>query len=1202
MPEFVHLHLHSEYSLLDSTCRIRDIPKAAAAAGQTAVALTDHGVLYGAVAFYRACLAEGIHPIIGCEIRIAPPSRFDSPGQASDDGHLVLLVENEIGYRNLIALVSSSFTESPAPHPHVDIERLRRHSEGLIALSGCMSGEIPQKLLHGDWDGAQEAALRYADLFGPEHFYLELQDHGTLEQKRICTALLSLSEKTGIPIVATNNVHYLRREDAPIQAALLCIQTGQTLQDGRQLGFDTDEYYLKTGEEIAALFSHAPQAVENTAAIARRCRFDFTFDQTFLPRFRPEDGSEPAAFLRKLARQGLARRIALGELHFDEVHSAECYGERMEYELSVIHSMGYDEYYLIVWDFVHYARTHHIPTGPGRGSGAGSLVAFLIGITEVDSIRYGLLFERFLNPERISMPDFDIDFCDEKREKVIEYVMERYGRDHVSQIITFGTMAARAVLRDVGRVLEIPHADVDAIARMVPQRPGITLATLMKRREIQQRYQTEPAIRRLLDLSLALEGMPRHISVHAAGVVITDQPIHHYVPLAESGGTTVTQYDMDTIAALGLLKFDFLGLRYLTVLEDTENQIKAENPSFSLEKIPQNDPATYALLTEGKTEGVFQLESHGMRQMLGMLCPHCIEDLMVAIALYRPGPMDSIPRYLAGRKDPESVVYTIPALREILGETYGCMVYQEQVMQICRKIAGYSFGQADLVRKAMSKKKADVMERERETFLAGAAAGGIEPATARALFDEMAGFASYAFNKSHAAAYALTAYRTAYCKANHRQAYMAALLTSVFDSLPKMAQYITDCERAGIPLLPPDINQSEIHFRAQEQGIRFGLAAIRGIGVSFASSVMTARGDRPFASFLDFLRRMPPRELSTRVLDSLIRTGCFDSMGINRRRLIEFYPRALESVQHPSGGHVEGQIGMFDHPAEAETVSAELSIPEAEDYSLREKLTMEKQFSGFCFSGHWMDDYRRHIEAAHATPIADILAAETNEADLPSEENGFDAKPSFTVAGLLTRCSEKRTRKGETMAFLTLEDRFAEIGVLLFPAVYSAYASLLKTDAALLVQGDLIWREGEPPKIAARALLPLLSNDAAQAAGASLPLLPVPPHRPTPAPMATAAASQNKSAAPQLTSPQIRESRSAPPTPSRLYLRLPDLEGQAFRKVDNLLTIFDGPLPVCYYSMATKKYYARTQSGVMLCPAVQRELRDLLGEENVVLR
>ena len=910
MSRFVHLHLHSEYSLLDGACRISEIPEAAKAAGHTAVALTDHGVLYGAVAFYRACKAAGIKPIVGCEVYVAERSRFSREGRVDASGnHLVLLVENETGYRNLIRLVSKSFTEGFYAKPRIDLDLLRSHHEGLIALSACMAGAVPRAILAGDMEGAVKAAETLNGIFGAGNFYLELQDHRLQNDQMICRGIRTVAERTGIPTVATNDVHYLRRADAETQEILVCVGTGRTVGEGRMSGFETDEFYYKSTEEMERLFPDNPDAIENSARIADRCNFDFTFGKYTLPSLPETDGITHRDELRAYALRGLDERAARGEIDFSD-HPKEEYLSRIDYELSVIDRMGFNEYYLIVRDFVIYAKTHGIPVGPGRGSGAGSLVAYCVGITEVNSLRFNLLFERFLNPERISMPDFDIDFSDEKRDRVIAYVKEKYGEDHVSQIVTFGTLAPRAAVRDVGRVLGMSYADVDRVAARIGGTDD-TIADALKRPELAELYASSEEVRRLIDAATKVEGMPRHASTHAAGVVITKEPVSEYVPLAVSGDVVVTQFDMDTVALLGLVKFDFLGIRYLSVIEETEGMIRRRHPDFDLARIDYDDPAIYKMISAGQTLGVFQLEKSGMRQVLRRLRPTCFEDLIAVIALYRPGPMDQIDTFIRRKHGEEPITYEIPALEQVLDVTYGCIVYQEQVMQIFRLLADYSLARADLVRRAISKKKADVLEKERADFLSGTARHGIDPDRAKKLFDEIAAFADYAFNRNHAAAYAMLVYRTAYLKAKYPREYMAALMSSVLGRADKLAEYAAECARQGIRVLPPDIATGETGFSVSREGIRFGLLAVKGVGKQFLDAVIAERERRPFADFADFVRRMSGRELNRRQVEALIKCGALDCFGETRRTLVASCEDLIAAEQMKARSTLSGQIDFF---------------------------------------------------------------------------------------------------------------------------------------------------------------------------------------------------------------------------------------------------------------------------------------------------
>ena len=845
---FTHLHLHTEYSLLDGACRIEGLMQRVKALGQTAVAITDHGVMYGCVDFYKAAKKAGVKPIIGCEVYVATRTRFDKVNRIDGSNHLVLLCKNETGYKNLIKMVSAGFTEGFYNKPRVDHELLEEYHEGLICLSACLAGEIPQALLAGDYEKAKNLARYYEDLFGKGNYYIEIQDHGLDEQRTVLPLLVRLSRETGIPLVATNDAHYLEKEDSRMQHILICIQTNKTVNDDDVLEFGTDEFYVKSTDEMYELFSAWPEACENTSRIAEMCSFDFEFGVTKLPYFVAPDGMDNKEYFVKLCRDGLLRRYG--------ADVPEDIRARLDYEISIIDRMGYINYYLIVFDFINYAKSQGIPVGPGRGSGAGSLAAYCVGITNIDPIKYNLLFERFLNPERVSMPDFDIDFCYERRQEVIDYVIRKYGADHVAQIVTFGTMAARAAIRDVGRVLDMPYGTVDGIAKLVPMEPKMTLTKALSiARELKARYDADPQVKELIDMSLKLEGMPRHASTHAAGVVITREAADEYVPLATNDGNPVTQFTMTTIEELGLLKMDFLGLRTLTVIDDAEKMIRKREPGFSMDAVPYDDQRVYAMLNAGETEGVFQMESGGMTQAVMGLQSKSLEDIIAIISLYRPGPMESIPTYIANRHNPGNVKYKTPQLEHILDVTNGCIVYQEQVMQICRELAGFSYGQADLVRRAMSKKKHDVMEKERQHFVhgntepghecAGCVANGISEAVANAIFDDMSSFASYAFNKAHAAAYAVVAYQTAYLKRHYPREFMAALLTSVLDNTGKVIEYTAECQRMGIRVLPPDINASDAGFTVEGKDIRFGLLALKNVGRNLIATVVRERSGTP---------------------------------------------------------------------------------------------------------------------------------------------------------------------------------------------------------------------------------------------------------------------------------------------------------------------------------------------------------------------
>ena len=1172
MNRFVHLHLHSEYSLLDGACRIKDIPARVKECGQDAVAITDHGVMYGVVAFWEACQKEGIKPIIGCEVYVAPDSRFDkSLGADGYADHLVLLCENMMGYRNLMEMVSLSFTEGFYNKPRVDEELLRKHSEGLIALSACLGGRIPRLLTKGDAEGARAVARRYAEIFGTDHFYIELQDHGMTEQKDILPMLVSLARDLDLPLVATNDCHYLRRRDAQTQAVLMCIQTNTTVDAGRPAAFATDELYLKDANEMEMLFRAYPDAIENTRRIADRCDVSFDFSTTYLPKFKCPGGISSVEHLRALAYAGLEKKITNGRIAFAK-YSKEDYLSRMEYELSVIDQMGYADYFLIVQDYVNYAKSKDIPVGPGRGSGAGSLVAFALSITEVDPMVFDLLFERFLNPERVSMPDFDIDFCYNRRDEVISYVEEKYGRDHVSQIVTFGTLAARAAIRDVGRALGMSYQDVDVVARAVPQELNITISMALKMPDLKNQYENSPAVKRLVDTAMALEGMPRNISIHAAGVVITDHPISSYVPLSVSNGTVVTQFDMDTVAKLGLLKFDFLALRYLTIIHDAEKLIKDQNPSFEMEKIPLDDADTFRLISSGKTSGVFQLESGGMRQMLSGLCPERLDDIIAAIALYRPGPMDSIPTFIECRHHPEKVTYATPLLEPILHSTYGCVVYQEQVMNIFRQIAGYTFGHADIVRRAMSKKKAAVLLSERDAFVSGAKERGVEQAVAERLFEDMESFANYAFNKSHAAAYAVISYRSAYLKCHYPQAYFSALLTSVLGNQTKIAEYIDEASSRGIRVLPPDINESRIHFSVSGKDIRFGLLALKNVGRQFLEKILEERRHGVFTSFEDFVNRMPSKELNKRMVESLIKAGTFDRLGVYRSRLLAVYERLLEQVAEKGRNNLDGQLDIFSMLGAAEApIATAMEYPDIPELGVREKLLLEKDAAGMYFSGNMLDEYSKHLEVLHAESIADYVGEDADPTD----------KARVSFAGMITSVTTKTTKNGERMAFFTLEDRFAEIECLAFARKYAEASYLIQPDTGVFVSGNLSLREDEAPKLLINNIEELIENKRFKESN----IKPVVPEKKP--------VEEKKPIAPKQEAPKD--------TPRRLFLRVPSQSDTRYFKALNLCELFEGDFPVFFY-FADEKRYERDPLGVAVSDYVLRQLRDLLGEENVILK
>ncbi len=1188
MGSFVHLHLHSEYSLLDGACRVSDIPKAAKLAGHNAVAITDHGVMYGVVEFYKACKAEGIKPIIGCEVYVARRSMYDREKEYdAGSSHLVLLVKNKTGWDNLIYLVSKAYTDGFYSRPRIDTDLLEKHTEGLVCLSACLAGYIPRCIIAGEYEKAEEYALRLDKAFGRGNFYLEIQDHGLRDDDVVNAGVRQISEKTGIPMVATNDVHYIKKADSETQAILMCIQTNNVITDGRPIGFETDEFYYKNTAEMEKLFRDYEGACENTQRIADMCEFDFEFGKTKLPRYKPEDGSHPDEYLKKLAYAGLESRISRGHIVLDEKHNRQAYEERIEYELSVIAKMGYSEYYLVVWDFVNYSKSKGIPVGPGRGSGAGSIVAYLVGITDVDSIRFNLLFERFLNPERVSMPDFDIDFCYDRRDEAISYVREKYGEDHTSQIVTFGTLAARAAVRDVGRALGMSYSDVDAVAKLIPQEPGMSLRKALESPALKEMYDGDAEVRKLIDTAAALEGMPRHASTHAAGVVITEHPLTTYVPIAVNNGVTVTQFDMDTIAELGLLKFDFLALRYLTIINNAELQIREANPDFDLTKVDINDRATYEAISQGKCDGVFQLESAGMRQMLTQLKPRCLDDIIAAIALYRPGPMDSIPKYIEARHDPSKIHYCTPKLAPILDVTYGCIVYQEQVMQIFREIAGYSFGHADVVRRAISKKKQSVLDGERQAFIDGAVKQGIAETDAVALFEDIVSFANYAFNKSHAAAYAVLSFRTAYLKTHYPREYVSALLTSVMSSTDKLSEYIADCAKQNIRILPPDINKSRGDFRVEGDSIRFGLTALKSIGGSLIGRIVDERSrGGEFTDVDDFIERVRETDINKRQLETLIKSGALDSLGVRRSQLMAVYESLLDK-KLISSAVVDGQIGMFDIAPKSEMPKAErIVFPDIPEFSARKKLALEKESCGLYLTGHVLDDYTVHSEKIRPTKIADIRAAFAEEDDsdaadgkrisLKTDNSG---KTRVTLVGAVSKRTNKNTKNGEQMAFVMLEDRTSSIELLIFPKVLAKFGHLLNYDSVIAVSGTVSVREDEDVKILVDRIIGLVADSQTEELEQAETLSPV-KYEPKPSKQAE---------------PEVKKEKS------KVFIRVPSTDSPEYRRTQALCSIFEGYTPAQFYSVATGEYL---KPPVMIDARqfVLDEIAEIVGRENLVVR
>ncbi|MDO5125699.1 MAG: DNA polymerase III subunit alpha [Ruminococcus sp.] len=1049
MTDFVHLHVHSEYSLLDGACRIKELVSRVKSMGQTACAVTDHGNMFAAVEFYNECKAQGIKPIIGCEVYVAPRTRFDKVNKIDTSPyHLVLLCKNNIGYQNLIKMVSMGYTEGFYNRPRIDIQLLEKYHDGLICLSACLAGEIPRKLSVGDYEGAKETALKYQQIFGEDNYYIEIQNHKFADQQRIIPLLIRLSNETGIPLVATNDAHYINKSDAKAQRVLVCISTATTIDDPNKLEFPTEEFYVKSGDEMLELFPNQPQAVENTVKIAEQCEIEFEFGKTQLPYFHIDGIDDNEQYLRDMCRNGLYKRYGKP--------TREAF-ERMEYELSIITQMGYTDYYLIVWDFINYAKNQGIPVGCGRGSGAGSLCAYCIGITGIDPLKYNLLFERFLNPERVSMPDFDIDFCMEGRQQVIDYVVRKYGSDHVAQIVTFGTLAAKAAVRDVARAMGLSYQTGDTVSKAIPR--GLTLSECIEKvPEIKKLYQGDAKIHELLDTAIKVEGMPRNASTHAAGVVITKEPVDHYVPLYCRDGQVSTQYTMTVLERLGLLKIDFLGLRNLTIINHCQKQVQKKNPDFNIENIPLDDKQVYEMLSQGKTEGVFQFESAGMTSTIMKLRPTGIEDLIAVISLYRPGPMDSIPTYIKNRHNPDLVTYKHPLLKGILDVTYGCIVYQEQVMQIFRTLAGYSYGRADIVRRAMSKKKHDVLANERKAFVygekgqcVGAVANGVPEKVANEIFDEMSSFASYAFNKSHAAAYATISYQTAYLKCHYYKEYMAALMTiSLLDSTDKLLSYTADVKRNNVRLLPLDINKSCRGFVAENDGIRFALLAVKSLGEGAIASIIRERETKgEFRSLQDFCSRMTGRDMQVRTCEALIKSGAFDCFPNNRHEMLNACERLMQSATQENRLNLDGQLDFFG--GTVQETAMETVIDSCEEFPYKKLLEFEHEAVGMYISGHPLDEFESVI---------------LENADGKSFKDGDYVE----VVAMLTHKRVIKTKNGAMMCFATCEDKFGSIEVLVFPMIYDAVSGLLKDSAVLHIRSKISLGDDEPPKLIAELI------------------------------------------------------------------------------------------------------------------------------------
>jgi len=1188
---FTHLHLHTEYSLLDGACRIPKLVERIKALGMTSCAITDHGVMYGCIDFYSAMKDAGIKPIIGCEVYVCR-DRLDKSAANREYSHLILLCENNTGYQNLMKLVSEGFLTGYYYRPRIDYNLIRQHSEGLICLSACLSGDLPKLLLQGRYDDAEAYVREMQDIFGEKNFYVEIMDHGIREEKIVMPRLISLAREMNVPLVATNDCHYLEEKDADAQEVLLCIQTGKTLDDANRMRMDTRQLYVKSEDEMRALFAACPDAVDRTQEIADRCNVEFEFGVTRLPHYPVPAGETALSMLTRLTHEGLRER-------YPDAKETDEPWQRLNYELNVISSMGYVDYFLIVWDFIRYAKSQGIMVGPGRGSGAGSIVAYSLGITMLDPLKYQLLFERFLNPERVSMPDIDVDFCYERRQEVIDYVARKYGADHVSQIITFGTWQAKGCIRDVGRVLGMSYQDTDAVAKAIPFDLGMTLEKALTLSPLlKTMYDEQPEVHRLIDTAMTLEGMPRHASTHAAGVLITGKPVMEYVPLQRNDEVITTQYPMGTIERLGLLKMDFLGLRTLTVIRDTLDMLREQGIDMKPEDIPRDDPAVYEMISAGDTDGVFQLEGGGMRTFLTNMKPTCFEDIIAAISLYRPGPMESIPRYIQGKQNPSSIHYETEKLRPILDFTYGCMVYQEQVMQIVRDLAGYSYGRSDLVRRAMAKKKHKVMAQEREYFIhgklnddgtidvPGCVRNGVPEEVASHLYDEMTAFASYAFNKSHAAAYAVVCIETAWLKRYHPVPFMAAILNSVYGNPAKIAAYIQYCRSRGIAILPPDVNRSQWKFTVAKApdgqlGILFGLGAVKTVGQGAVDAIIRERKNGAYRDIFDFCRRIDTSECNKRVVESLIKAGAFDGMGGNRPQLMAVFESAMDANSSLRKQTVDGQISLFDMAfGGAPLVQENHTLPNLPDYPLRQRLALEKEIAGVYITGHPLDDYR-DVLGKLPFSTADLDGLEERE------DRGLSLDGQIVdMGGILTEVKGKATKKGAYMGFITLEDLTGQIECLVFPKVYERYQGMMAVDDLVVLHGRLSIREEEAPKLLVEKLIPLEAWHPEESA----PAVPMEQStaRPVPPPK------RHTSEAPKLT-----DAQAAAKAPRKLYLRLnrPQMDAAS-----SVLSLYPGSVPVYLHLPAEKMTLLAPKTG--WCDASDgclNRLNALLGAENVKL-
>lgn len=1154
--QFCHLHTHTEYSLLDGEASIKKLVARVKELGMDSCAITDHGSMYGVVDFYREAKSQGIHPVIGCEVYMAPRSRFDKVHDIDNKtSHLILLAENQRGYKNLIKLVSAGYIDGFYYKPRIDFEMLKEHSEGIIALSACIAGEVPKALLRGDYDEAKKIALKYAEVLGKDNYFLEIQDHGLSEQKRIIPDMLRLSEETGIGLVATNDIHYLKKEDAKYQDVLMCIQMEKKVDDPDRMKFETEEFYIKSPEEMTSLFEYVPQAIENTEKIAKRCNVDFDFGTRHLPAYAVPDGKDAFEYLRELCQSGLEKRYSPVS---DELQ------KRLDYELGVIKSMGFVDYFLIVWDFIHFAKNNGVMVGPGRGSAAGSIVAYSLGITTVDPIKYGLIFERFLNPERVSMPDIDIDFAPNGRQKIIDYVVEKYGEGQVAQIITFGTMKAKLAIRDVGRALDIPYAEVDKVAKLVPFDLKMTISKALDiSTELHALYENDPQIKELLDTSMALEGLPRHASTHAAGVVITSEPIVNYVPLQlNSENFITTQFTKDTVENLGLLKMDFLGLRNLTVIENAVKIIKrTRGIDLNMDEIDYDCKEVYELISSGNTDGVFQLESAGMQSFMQELKPDTLEDVIAGIALYRPGPMEQIPRYIKSKKNPQTIQYKHPLLKNILDVTYGCMVYQEQVLEIVRTLAGYSLGKADSMRRVISKKKANQMVIERKNFIYGSDDGdipgciknGIDEQTAISIFDEINDFANYAFNKSHAAAYAFVTYQTAYLKTFYPVEYMASLISSI-DDLDKINHYIANCKEMGIDRLPPDVNKSEDTFTVENNSIRFGLSAVKNVGRAMILNLVNERKNNgEFKNFSDFIDRMAGQDMNKRALEGLISCGAFDSMGVKRSQLLAVYEKALDGTARAARDNVAGQMSLFDTIEE----QSEMQFPNIDELDKKTMLKMEKQSTGLYFSGHPMEEYTDKIKKLTKYNISDVLTSVHKDEDgnYHAVEGGLQDGDMMIICAAIASRKNKTTRSNAQMAFLNVEDVYGSVECIVFPKVLNEFSPLLQEDNLVAIACRLSIREDEAPKILMQSV--------------------------------------------QL----LDEALMAKKEPKRLYIQLETRNDENLKNVEKYLSPYQGDMEVRLFFKDTRKmssvprrlWFNGTENAIY-------DLKNIFGEDNVKIK